>query len=82
MLWTIISQNDMFYSAENYTAPANAELRSSNPFDYLNNGYFLDNASLYGGQNRVVFNCDISGRRTGSNVGTACFGNRPFINIP
>lgn len=81
MLWTIISQSDMFYSPSDFSVADNCSMRSSNPFDYLNNGYSLENASLYGGQNRVVFDCDISGRRTGSNMGSACFRNRPFINI-
>ena len=81
MLWTIISQNDVFYSLSDLSVADNCSMRSSNPFDYLNNGYSLDNASLYGGQNRVAFDCDISGHRTGSNMGSAGLGKWPFINI-
>ena len=60
MLWTVISQADVFYQA----AQGSRAPRSSNPFDYLNNGYSLEGASLFGGQDHVVFNCDISSRRT------------------
>lgn len=66
MLWTVISQADVFYQA----AQGSRAPRSSNPFDYLNNGYSLEGASLFGGQYHVVFNCDISSRRTGSHLGT------------
>ena len=66
MLWTVISQADVFYQA----AQGSRAPRSSNPFDYLNNGYSLEGASLFGGQDHVVFNCDISSRRTGSHLGT------------
>lgn len=34
MLWTVISQADVFYQA----AQGSRAPRSSNPFDYLNNG--------------------------------------------
>ena len=66
MLWTVISQADVFYQA----AQGSRAPRSSNPFDYLNNGYSLEGASLFGGQDHVVFNCDISSRRTGSHLDT------------
>ena len=52
MLWTVISQADVFYQA----AQGSRAPRSSNPFDYLNNGYSLEGASLFGGQDHVVFN--------------------------
>ena len=41
MLWTVISQADVFYQA----AQGSRAPRSSNPFDYLNNGYSLEGAS-------------------------------------
>ena len=66
MLWTVISPADVFYQA----AQGSRAPRSSNPFDYLNNGYSLEGASLFGGQDHVFFNCDISSRRTVSHLCT------------
>lgn len=80
MLWTVISQADVFYQA----AQGSRAPRSSNPFDYLNNGYSLEGASLFGGQDHVVFNCDISSRRTGQSPGySRCLkvGIRRFFTI-
>ncbi len=66
MLWTIISRADVFYQQN---AMGCGVPRSSNPYDYLNSGYSLEGASLFGGQDHVVFNCDISSRRTGGHLG-------------
>ncbi|MCH5320777.1 MAG: hypothetical protein J1E36_03375 [Eubacterium sp.] len=62
MIYSIISENDIFYT------PASAvnSIRSSNPYDYIRQGYYLDNASLYGGKDYVDFNCNFSGNRTGN----------------
>ncbi|MGN0521668.1 MAG: hypothetical protein ACI4IQ_03410 [Eubacterium sp.] len=64
MLWTIISENDIFASP----VSADNSVRSSNPFDYIRNGYFVDNASLYGGKNYVNYNSRVSGNRSGNSV--------------
>lgn len=65
MIHSIISENDIFY-----TPPSVINgIRSSNPYDYIRNGYYLDNASLFGGKNYVDFNCNISGNRTGFKLG-------------
>lgn len=69
MLWTIVSENDVFYSAPQ----VDNSVRSSNPFDYVKNGYSLQDATLFGGQNNVNFNNDISGYRTSLRVDTADF---------
>ncbi|MCC8074252.1 MAG: hypothetical protein LIO62_09035 [Clostridiales bacterium] len=60
MLWTIISENDIFASG----VSSNSSIRSSNPYDYIRNGFFIDNASLYGGKNYVNFNSNIPGNRS------------------
>lgn len=64
MIYSIISENDIFYTPvlqEDY-------VRSSNPYDYIRPGYFLDNASLFGGKDNVDYNCNFSGYRTGSHL--------------
>ncbi|MDE6413448.1 MAG: hypothetical protein K2K42_06150 [Eubacterium sp.] len=43
-------------------------IRSSNPYDYLRNGYFIDNASMFGGKNIVDYNSNISSYRTSFNI--------------
>lgn len=57
MLHSIIDYNDIFCS---YTNSMQGICRSSNPYDYIRSGYYLDNAELFGGKNNVSFNCDIS----------------------
>ncbi|MGN1420726.1 MAG: hypothetical protein ACI4XC_04355 [Eubacterium sp.] len=60
MLWTIINEQDIFYSP---TVSANTtnSVRSSNPYDYIRNGYYLDNGSLFGGKDNVGYKINISG---------------------
>lgn len=64
MIYSIISENDIFYT------PASAvnSIRSSNPYDYIRRGYYLDNASLFGGKDYVDFNCNFPGNRTSANM--------------
>lgn len=62
MIWSIISENDILAS-QNSVVSDNS-IRSSNPYDYLRMGYYLDNASMYGGKNFVNYNSNISGDRT------------------
>lgn len=56
MLFTILDLNDVFHQ--------NAEkiecCRSSNPYDYIRTGYYIDNAALFGGYNNVDFKCNNS----------------------
>ena len=35
--------------------------RSTNPYDYIRTGYYIDNAQFFGGKNNVDFNCNIPG---------------------
>lgn len=64
MLWSIISQNDIFYTPPK----ADNSIRPSNPYNYIRCGYFLDNASLFGGKDYVSFNGNISGNSSGGNL--------------
>ena len=64
MLHTIVSENDIFLTS---TKTCN-KYRSTNPYDYIRFGYFLDNASLFGGSNNVNFNCNISGNSTSTEL--------------
>ncbi len=57
MLYTVIDVNDVFYK-NNTTA---LKPRSTNPYDYIRTGYYIDNAHYFGGQNNVNFNSNISG---------------------
>lgn len=67
MIYSIISENDVFYTP----VSVSNGIRSSNPYDYIRPGYYLDNASLYGGKDNVDFNCHFSGYRTGSDMGAS-----------
>ncbi len=61
MLYTIIDISDIFYRYD----VRKERCRSSNPFDYVRSGYYLENAALFGGENDVSYNCDISSHITG-----------------
>lgn len=56
MLHTIIDFDDIF---PNYDFKQGV-CRSSNPYDYIQLGYHLDNAKLFGGENNVSYYCDFS----------------------
>lgn len=66
MIWSVVSEGDIV-GVQNAVSSNNTS-RSSNPFDYLCPGYYLDNASMYGGKNFVNFNSDISGYRTSNSL--------------
>lgn len=53
MLYTVVDFNDVFGNMNSHSDYSN---RSSNPYSYIRCGYFLDNASLYGGHNNVNYN--------------------------
>lgn len=55
MLYTVVDLNSVFYDNNRRFEC----VRSSNPYDYIRTGYYLDNASLFGGNNHVSFNCNI-----------------------
>lgn len=65
MLWSVVSESDIFYKNQ---INASNGVRSSNPYSYVRFGYFLDNAEMYGGKNSVDYKGDISGNRSGSDL--------------
>ena len=70
MLYSIISIDDIFYN-EGSLATNSILPRSSNPYDYIRRGYYIENASLFGGENNVDFKSNISSYSTSSNIRTA-----------
>lgn len=58
MLYTIVDTN-LIFSDTNFAKQC--KFSSSNPFDYIRNGYQLDNAKLFGGQNNVNYNINHTG---------------------
>ena len=58
MLHTIINLDDVFYNEKSYINSKNE--RSSNPYDYIRAGWFVDNSALFEGVNNVNINCDYS----------------------
>lgn len=62
MIWSVVSEGDIF--SQQNCIQANNSIRSSNPYDYLRMGFYLDNASMYGGKNIVNYNSNLSGNRT------------------
>ena len=79
MFWSVISEADVIFDEK--TIRAQNSLRSSNPYDYLRGGYYVDNASMFGGKDFVDFNSDFSSYRTSSVLHTADIRKRPFGNI-
>lgn len=80
MIWSIINEADIFYCdncANTLMTP-----RSSNPYDYVRAGYYVDNASLFGGKNIVNFNSCFSSVGASHNISFPCVGKRSFRNIP
>lgn len=57
MLYTVVDLNSVFDDNKRRFEC----VRSSNPYDYIRTGYYLDNASLFGGNNNVSFNCNFPG---------------------
>ena len=78
MLWTVIDESDIFFSP----IYSDEKIRSTNPFDYIQGGYTLDNAALFGGKNNVSFNSDISGFSAGAELDISDIGKRTFRYIP
>ncbi len=53
MFWSIINENDILFDEK--SIEATNTVRSSNPYDYLRKGYFVDNASMFGGRRLCPF---------------------------
>ena len=66
MLHTIINLDDVFYSENSFSAVKNE--RSSNPFDYIRTGWFVDNSALFEGVNNVNINSNFSSHFPGNNI--------------
>ena len=64
MIYTIVSLDDVFYVKDNATAAVNC-VRSSNPYDYIRDGFYLDNA-MNGGEDYVRFNGNFSSNSLGA----------------
>ncbi len=71
MLWSVINETDIFFDKNSIIT--NDSVRSSNPYDYLRMGYFLDNASIFGGKDFVDFNSNISSNRSSDSIHFSAF---------
>lgn len=58
MLHTIIDYNDIFLAENKINSYLNV---STNPYDYIRSGFFLEVPSVNGGHNNVSYNCLFSG---------------------
>lgn len=79
MIYTIVSLDDVFYVKDNATAAVNCA-RSSNPYDYIRDGFYLDNA-MNGGEDYVRFNGNFSSYRTSNILGASDKRKRPQCNF-
>lgn len=73
MLHTVISLNDIFYDKFDDcvdNATRNNGMSSTNPFDYISDGYHIDYLEYFGGDNNVSFKCDIYGNFASNNNGS------------
>ena len=66
MLYTIININEVL--ADYGGNGGRRGYLSSNPFDYIRAGYYLDNASLFGGLNNVNYNCNFKRHTSGDRL--------------
>lgn len=79
MIYTIVSLDDVFYVKNNATAAVNCA-RSSNPYDYIRDGFYLDNA-MNGGEDYVRFNGNFSSYRTSNSLGASDKRKRSQCNF-
>lgn len=79
MIYTIVSLDDVFYVKDNATAAVNCA-RSSNPYDYIRDGFYLDNA-MNGGEDYVRFNGNFSSYRTSNSLGASDKRKRSQCNF-
>lgn len=79
MIYTIVSLDDVFYVKDNATAAVNCA-RSSNPYDYIRDGFYLDNA-MNGGEDYVRFNGNFSSYRTSNSLGASDKRKWPQCNF-
>ncbi len=69
MIYSIVALDDIFYSNGRASGAVNAK-RSSNPYDYIRDGFYLDNA-MSGGEDYVHFNGNFSSYRTSNSLGVS-----------
>lgn len=69
MIYSIVSFDDIFYTKSSVSGAVNA-VRSSNPYDYIRDGFYLDNA-MSGGEDYVHFNGNFSSYRTSNSLGAS-----------
>ncbi|MDD6604123.1 MAG: hypothetical protein PUE73_07340 [Eubacteriales bacterium] len=67
ILHTIVNPVDVYYPLGDCST--GNSVRSSNPYDYIRGGYYLDNATLFGGSNNVNLNCNFSGNIPSNHLG-------------
>lgn len=67
MLYTIADLNDVFHTDNKWERCC----RSSNPYDYIRAGYYLDNAALFGGYNNVSYNWSVPKHISGNRLDIA-----------
>ncbi|MDE5965002.1 MAG: hypothetical protein K2G65_06305 [Eubacterium sp.] len=79
MIYTIVSLDDIFYTEETASAAVNCA-RSSNPYDYIRDGFYLDNA-MNGGEDYVRFNSNFSSYRTSNSLGASNKRKRSQCNF-
>lgn len=68
MLHTIVSLDDVFYDEK---INVNNSVRSTNPFDYIRRGSYIDLPNIYGGYDCVSINSNISGSVSGNMQNTS-----------
>ena len=69
MLYTVMNLDTVLLPPEN--VKRTAAIMSSNPYDYIRAGYYLDNASLFGGENNVDYNCNFKRLASGNRLDIA-----------
>lgn len=69
MIYSVVSLDDIFYTQNKASAAVNSA-RSSNPYDYIRDGFYLDNA-MNGGEDHVRFNGNFSSYRTSNCLGAS-----------
>ena len=65
MLYTVVNTDYVLYGG---TKNADNNKRSTNPYDYIRGGWFLDNSVMYRGVNNVNLNSDFSSHISGNNI--------------
>ena len=65
MLYTVMNLDEVM--GKPYGVKSASPL-PSNPYAYIRAGYYLDNASLFGGENNVDYNCNFKRLASGDRL--------------